>query len=162
MPFNIPIPYPFVNGNRCDYSSVVVDVAGDKFNGVKSINYGHGLDPGIVRGNRAQVIGTSRGKYDAEADIELYLAEYRAFIAKLALLGGTRAGYMEVKFQALISFTEGPLSELITDKLVGVRVKKVEHNQSEGNEPITVKCQLHVMSVIEGGLLPMAANQFLI
>jgi len=161
MPLATAMLYPLINGNRSDFSSATIDIAGDKFNGIKSLNYKQTLEPGLVRGNRAQVLGTTRGKHDAEGNVELYLAEYQALLLKLSALGAGRFGFMEVKFNITAGYAEGPLDLIVNDQLIGCRIKSVDRTNAEGSDALTVKVDLHIMYIIENGLMPISATQFL-
>lgn len=149
-----PIPYPLVNGARQDYSSVEVVVAPlsgppQIFTGVKEVMYRHTLEPGVMRGTRAQVAGATRGKYDAEGSITFYKAEYLDFIRTLG------PGYMEKFFLVTVHHNELPALEIITDVLRGCRLKTAENSFTEGGDASVVKCDLFILSLVEGGLPPL-------
>lgn len=147
-----PIPYPLINGFRYDFSSVILTVDGIPFNGVKEITYKNTLKPGIVRGNRAQKIGRTRGTLDSEGSITLYKAEFTRLIEQLALKGAQTmggAGYMEVSFDISVSYAEfgGPT---ITDVIIGARLGDHEDTGTEGGEAIATKCMLDIMQINMG------------
>lgn len=157
----MPIAYPLVNGNRYDFSSVEIRVAGALFNGVKEVTYSQTLEPGIVRGNRAQVIGRTRGPLDAEGNLTLYKLEFQALIQALQLLGApTQAGFMEVPFDVVVNYAEVG-QPVIQDTLRGCRIKKYEDTGSEGGEPIATSVDLHIMLILSGDLPPIAGKQLL-
>lgn len=159
MPILPLLQYPLVNGHRYDYTSIEINLGGVLFSGIKSINYKHSLDPGLVRGTRAQVVGRTRGQYEAEGSIEFYKNEYDAFIAQLMLLN-PNFGYLEQSFDADIHYSE-PLQTVITDRCVGCRLKNADHSPAEGNDPITVSCDLSILYIIENGKTPINPKQFL-
>lgn len=147
------IGYPLINGLRFDFSSVTIRIGTQLFNGVKSLKYSQTLEPGIVRGNRSQVIGRTRGTLDSEGSIELYRSEFQDLITALIALpnaGAGALGYMEVPFDITAIYAEVG-STPITDVLVGCRIKKHELSGQEGSDAITVACDLHIMSVLMGG-----------
>jgi hypothetical protein len=152
----MPLQYPLINGNAFDFSSVEITIQGAKFFGVKAISYKATLDPGIVRGNRAQVIGTTRGKYDAEGSIELYKLEFNEIVRVLSLLG---FGFMEARFNIDVAFAEG--ANVAVDRLRTVRLKSHEDTLQEGNDPATVRCDLHIMYLQPNGADPLAPTQML-
>lgn len=157
----MPIAYPLINGNRYDFSSVELNVAGALFNGVKEITYSQTLEPGIVRGNRAQVIGRTRGPLDAEGNLTLYKLEFQSLIAALQVLGApTGAGFMEVPFDVVVNYAEVG-QPVITDTLRGCRIKKYEDTGAEGGEAIATSVDLHIMLILSGGLPPIAGKQLL-
>lgn len=145
------IPYPLINGNRFDFSSVELRLGNPStlfVGGVKEVTYSDSLEPGELRGNHAQLIGRTRGQYSAEASLTMFKQEFQQLVA---LLG---AGYMEVSFDTVVSFSEQG-SAVITDVLSGCRIKKAEDSGSEGGDPLTVKVDLHVMALIRNGVPPL-------
>jgi hypothetical protein len=136
--------------------------SGVKYHGVKSITYRHNLDPGVLRGNRAGLIGRTRGTYTAEGSVEFYRAEYEQFLSSLTG-GGLGAfvnapGYMEAIFDITVSYSEA-FSPLLTDKLIACRLKSAENSHAEGNDPLTVKCDLSIMYLVENGKFPVSQSQ---
>jgi hypothetical protein len=158
-----PILYPLVNGLRYDYSSVDILLGVLRFSGIKSITYKHSLEPGELRGSRAQLVGRTRGKYSAEGSVELYRLEYEALISQLALLGlPLSMGYLEVAFDIQVAHQVTLVDPApIVDKLIGCRIKSADRTNTEGEEPLTVKCDLHIMYIQEGGKDPLGIGQML-
>jgi hypothetical protein len=144
------IPYPLINGVRYDFSSVTFNFNGTlQSAGIKALNYKHSLTPGEVRGNRPQVVGRTRGKYEAEGGFEMFKDEYQNFITNL----GT--GYLEKAFDITACFNDlSNKSLVVMDILRGCRIKSDEDTFSEGGEPQVVKVELSVLSVIRNGLAP--------
>src|SRR5574343_810760 len=99
------LSYPLVNGLPYDFSSVEIITPIGIVNAIKEITYSDTLAPGKVRGTRAQVIGRTRGKYDAEGSLSIYKAEWEDLIAKLAPISGL-VGFMEVTFPIVVNFSE--------------------------------------------------------
>ncbi len=149
----MPIGYPLINGLRFDFSSATIRVGTQLFNGIKSLKYSQTLEPGLVRGNRSQVIGRTRGPLDSEGSVELYRSEFQDLIAALVALptnGGGTLGYMEVPFDVNATYAEVGVTP-VTDILVACRIKKHELSGQEGGDALTVACDLHIMSVLMGG-----------
>ncbi len=146
-----PIGNPLINGNRYDFSSIKAMLGGLSYLGFKSINYSHSLEPGEVYGTHAQKMGRTRGQYKPEASFEMYKEEYAL------LLTGLGPGYMERSFDIVVNYEEwdGLTQRVITDNIIGFRIKKAENAHSSGNEPLTVKVEGSVMYVIENGLAPI-------
>lgn len=145
-------PYPLVNGFRFDWSSAVVKFGGALFYGVKSITYKHSVDPGKVRGNRAQVVGVTRGEYNAEGSVELYKSEYDELTTALAMKG---RGFFGQFFETSVSYSEAPDMPVITDLLHGCRLISAENSHSEGSDALVVRCDLLIMSIAENGKSPL-------
>lgn len=151
------IPYPSINGNRFDFSSIEVNLFGQLFGGFRAVNYKPQLDPGEARGNRAQMLGRTRGKYTVDGSFEIYASEYDAFTTLLVSRG---LGIYEQSFDVVINYAE-VLSSPITDILNGCRLKSSDRSNKEGNEALVVKCDLSIMYCIENGKMPMGVKQFL-
>ncbi len=145
------ISNPLINGNLYDFSSIEAKLDGQTYLGFKSINYSHGLEPGEVFGTDAQKAGRTRGQYKPESSFEMYKAEYAL------LIQGLGPGYMERSFNVVVNYEEwdGPVLRVVTDVVIGFRIKKAENAHSSGNEPLTVKVDGSVMYVIENGLPPL-------
>jgi len=150
------ILYPLINGTRYDFSSVEITIEAVLFNGVKEISYSDGLEPGELRGNHAQLIGRTRGKYSAEGSITFFKEEFQQFIAALAFKG---LGSMEASWNASVVYSEIGGAPLM-DQLFGCRIKKAEDSGSEGGDALAVKCDLHIMQVIRNHILPMKASKY--
>ncbi len=145
------ILYPLINGVRFDFSSVELNFDGTRFSGVKEISYKDGLEPGEVRGNRAQLIGRTRGTYSAEGSLTLFKSEFQQLISQIAIKG---VGWAEASFDAVIIYSEAS-SPLIKDVLLGCRLKTAEDSGGEGGEPLVTKCDLHILAIKRNGVLPM-------
>lgn len=143
-----PIPYPFVNGARKDFSSVSLLAAGRQFIGFTAINYSDALRPGSVFGGSAQRIGRTRGQREISASITMYRAEWSEL---RALLG---PGYMEVPFEVTVSYGDDGLP-VETDKLLGCRIVSESNNNAAGSEALTVEIELDVMDMLHNGLSPL-------
>lgn len=142
-------PFPLINGVRFDFSSVEIHIGAEVFNGIKEITYKHTLDPGMMRGTRAAVMGRTRGKYDPEASITFYKSEYQDFIAAIG------NNYMLREFNVTVIYQELPALELVTDNLLQCRLKSSENSHSEGEDALVVKCDLSIMRILESGLDPV-------
>ena len=147
---------PLINGNRYSFASIELRLLGKRYFGVKSINYSDSLEPGEVRGTDPQLIGRTKGKYSADASIEMYLREFDDFAAQLASQAGAvglpnATGYMEIPFDVIVSFAEDG-APVITHEIIGARIKKSDHSNAEGSDAISVKNDLHVMVIRKNGV----------
>ena len=138
------LEYPQINGARHSWASVTIDLNGDKFEGVKEIKYSDSLEPGEVMGTATRRIGRTRGEAKAEASITLYLSERSAFYAKLG------AGGYKKAFNIVVSYEEG--GEIVTDKIIGCRVKKGEGGGSSGSDAIEHPMDLDVHKILWNGV----------
>ena len=136
--------YPLIRGLRYDYSSVDINVNGRGVTGVTEIEYSHKLEPGKVRGTSAQVLGRTRGQYEAEGSFTMPKQEADELRAALG------AGYMERSFDVVVHYAERgqPLS---TDRLVACRIKSESNSHKEGSDALAVKFDLDVIALISNG-----------
>ena len=155
MPTN-PIPsiaYPLINGNRYDWSSIELKLAGQIYVGVKSLNFDEELTPGEVYGTHAQIIGRTRGELKVTGSFELYVADADIFIAGLAALGG----YLETRFNVGAQYLETPVSTAPTTRdLLDCRVTKISEGHSQGSDALTTKFDIHVMRMLRNGAAPLS------
>lgn len=140
--------YPLINGLRFDYSSVEIAVGSATIVGVSELSYSSKLEPGKVRGTSAQVNGRTRGQYEAEGSMTLFKQEADEL---LALLG---PGFMEVAFPVTVHYAESG-QPLITDRLIGARIKSMENSHKEGSDALTVKFDLDLIAIVHNGLAPI-------
>ena len=140
--------YPSVNGIRYDWSSVEIDLGGKKYFGIKDISYKHSLEPGEVYGTHAQILGRTRGQYKSEASITLFKEEYSDLLEALG------DGYMERSFDIIINYADANQS-IVTDKVIGCRIKSADESHAQGTEALVVKLDLHVMMILEHGKKPI-------
>lgn len=142
--------YPLINGLRHDWSSIQI-VIDDTFKtiGLKELSYKGSLEPGEVRGTAPQVLGHTLGTYTAEGSFTLYLSEYHALLDQLG------DGYLSKVFNVTVNYSPKQGDPVITDKLIGCRIKTADKSHSQSNEPLVVKCDLFVMLLIENGKKPL-------
>lgn len=129
--------------------SIVVKVNEREFYGIKRMSYSHKLEPGTGRGNSAQVTIRTKGTYDAEAEIELYLEQAQELIDFLG------DGYMERSFSITVGHQE--LNKpLLVDELRGCRIKESSKESDDGSsDPSTKKFPLSVFYLLENGKTPL-------
>ena len=138
--------YPLINGNKYDWSSVEIDIGeAGIFTGVKEISFTHSLEPGVVRGTRAEMIGRTRGEYTAEGSMVVYAEEYSEIITALG------DGYMEASFSITITYSDTNVPVQV-NRLIGCRITNVEGGGSQGTDPLEVSLDLSIFRVETGGL----------
>lgn len=142
--------YPYVNGEYYDFASCSFDIAGTKFpGGLEEINYEDGLEPGEVRGNSAQLIGTTLGTYSASADFSAYLPQMAEFRATLVRKYGS---IYAARFNVTIVLERNSLTSTV--EILGARVKKISAAHKSGNDALMEKAELHVLGIVRDGVLP--------
>lgn len=149
------ITYPLINGVRYDHSSLDIKIAAVSFFGIKSIDYSDTLEPGEGRGTGPQIVIRTRGNYSAQASMEVWRAEYDAFALQISQ-SAPGTGLYEIAWPLDIHYQpEGGLA-MVTDNIVGCRIKTPSHNSSAGGtDPLAVKVDLHVMYIIKNGINPI-------
>jgi hypothetical protein len=153
-----PISYPLINGVRYDFSSVELNFNGTvQRAGIKSLSYKHSLTPGELRGNRPQIVGRTRGKYEASASFEMFKTEYQQFIFSIGAFG-----YMEKAFDITACWADpSNLSQVVMDVIKGCRIKNDEDTGQEGGEAQIVKVELSVLNILRNGVVPFNPFIFL-
>ena len=157
----MPVTYPVINGIRYDFSSVEISILGKRFPGVKSLNYKQSLNPGMVRGTAAQVLGRTRGQYDAEGDMELYREDADDF---LTLIQATQPamGILEIAFDLNINFFEpiaGAVPSAQNDRVIGARLKEDSASQAQSADPLVVRYSFHALMLVRNGRFPVGIPQ---
>ena len=141
----MPITYPLINGVRHEWSSVEIKLRGDVYVGVKEIKYSDTLKGTKIRGTHPVPIGRTRGEYDCEASIVLWLAEAVQFRAALG------PGYKEVPFDIVVSYTEDGF-ETIQDEIIGCRITKDEGGGGGGADALSTPWDLDPMNIRWNGV----------
>jgi hypothetical protein len=143
------LAFPLINGNRFDYTSIEVIVAGVPYRGVKAVNYSDSLDKAKQYGTSARSLGKTRGKYDADGSLEIFKEEAIILRGALAAQAGGD-GWGEVDFTLTVAYAEAGQS--VTVDTLQASVQKVEDGHAQGNEGLTEKWTLTVLEVKRSGL----------
>lgn len=140
---------PAINGNVYDYATIKLMLDGDLYVSVKSIKYKDSCEPGELRGTSPQILGRTTGDYKAEASIEVSKGAANELRKKL----GT--GFMAVKFDAVVNYQPPGDLEIITDRVIGCRIKSTDNSHSQGSDALTETIELHVLKVNWNGYDPL-------
>lgn len=142
-------PNPIINGYVYGYSSVEIQFGGWVFRGIKSIDYSHKRTPGKIRGTHPQILGRTRGQYEAEGSLVMWKHAWDR------LRDGLGEGYLEVEFPICVTYSErGPLGTTV-DILYACQIVDVSQSHSEGGDGLEVKLTLDIYMILENGLPPM-------
>jgi hypothetical protein len=144
------ISYPLQNGDYHSFASVELKVtsgpaAGQIFPGVKSVNAKDSLTPTKVRGAHSEPLGRTRGDYDCDGDLEMYVQQAHQ------LLQAMGAGYKQTTFDISITFSEANL-DTVQHQLIGCRIQEVDSSNAVGTDASTLKFTLNIMKVLFDGL----------
>lgn len=131
---------PLINGHRYQFTSLEANVAGIPIPGITELTYSDTLEPGKVEGARPQLLGRTRGKYEAEASMSMYRQEFDELTTKLG------DGYGEKVFNIVANYGDDG-QPTVTDRIVGCRIKKVDNQAQKGNDPLEVKLELDIMYI---------------
>lgn len=144
-----PLRYPLTNGEYPDFASITLDLGGFKIpGGIEELNYEDGLEPGEVRGNSAQLIGTTVGTYAATADFSCFVPQMDEIRSVLT----RRGGLYVARFNITAIIERGSITSTV--EILGCRVKKISGAFKSGNEALMQKAELHVLGIVTNGQLP--------
>lgn len=144
------IDYPLVNGDYPDFASIALDIAGTNVPvGLDELNFEDGREPGEVRGNSSQVIGTTAGEYSATADFSCPIPQMDTICGLLASRPG---GIYGSRFNVVVKIRRGSIVE--TNELLGCRLKKLTDSHQQGSDALKRKAELHVLGIIRNGRPP--------
>lgn len=149
----MPITVPLINGNRYEYASIIANIGGLLFSGIKSITYKQEKKRGKMYGTGVVKGGRTRGQLVPSASIEWYKEEYDLALAALVAQGLGLRGYMDVEFPVVVTYEEiqNGFPTLITDELVSCVIDNEEDDHSEGTDPLTVKTDLDLFWILRNG-----------
>lgn len=150
------LQYPLINGNRVDYGAIEITLGLGlgvlPVKGIREISYNSGMEPGDVYGTSPQMLGQTLGQYKAEGSVSFYREEWDAFLGTLNNI--LPNGIMQIRFDIMIAYSLVGIVPVRTDKLLGCRIKKIDHTMSQGNEALVTKCDLAIIQIQESDLLP--------
>jgi hypothetical protein len=141
---------PTINGHRYGWASIEFHIAGNRRPDITELNYSTKGDPGLVRGAGMRVKGDTRGEADHEGSFTLLKSAAQALVRDLG------PGFMRKRFNITASYREDGDEGVMTDELFGCRIKNVEDNPKQGNEPLSVKFDLHIYRITYDGVDPFA------
>ena len=134
---------PLINGIVYDHSSIEANIKGVRYLQLSEIEYSDTLEPGKLRGAAAKVLATTRGEYSAEGSFSLSKQDGNQLIADLG------QGFKAKSFPIVVNYAEAGL-DMITDRLQGCRITKVEATSS-GTDATMLKFSIHIMNILWNG-----------
>lgn len=135
--------YPNINGVRHEWSSVEIKLGEQIYLGVAEVKYSDTLKGTKLYGTHPQAIGRTRGQYECEASIVMYLEEADHFREALG------DGYKEVPFDIVVSYTED--EKTIVDEIIGAKITKDEGGGAKGADGLTCPWELDPMFILWNG-----------
>jgi hypothetical protein len=145
-----PLQYPLIGGIRHDFSSLELKFTGPtgalpRFKGFKSFGYTWKLTPTKLWGAHPDPIGQTLGVADYTCDIEVYLAEYVAWLASIG------PGFATIPLTAEASYSSNGF-DTIVDRILGCRLSSGEAAMSQGGDGLTRKLELSPLKVLPNGV----------
>jgi hypothetical protein len=144
------IENPYINGVRHDFTTLRFMVGVTRYFEISELSYSDTLAPGKVRGTGAAIRGRTQGIYDAEGSVSMYKAEFQLLAQALQILRPD-LGFGVVPFTISASYGKDAAT-LLTDVLIGCRIKKVDNSHKEGSDALMVKLDLDVLRIEHDGL----------
>lgn len=151
-----PIAYPFINGNRHDFSSIELKAASQLFVGFKGIAFKRTRTRVKLRGNHPDPLGKTRGTNDYDCSLEMYIAEWFLLQTLLDRLAATQgipsgtapgSGYGDAFFLITVQFfSEGFDPQKRT--IFGNTLDEVDEDEQQGADPLTVKLVTNPLKII--------------
>lgn len=131
-----------INGVWHSFATAEIDLAGKKYRGFQSLNWGQDLKKEVVKGHGIIGLGTTIGDYEAKCDFELLYSEWVRFTAAL----GDGWGYKQ--FNLGCSY-RAPGKPLITVALKNLTVNADDVSNSKGPGATTTKVTIQIYEPIE-------------
>ena len=124
-----------------------------EFNEFTKVSYSHTVERVAVEGNQRIILGFTKGTYKAESSFSMTLRKYRELIQ---FLGN---GYFDKTFVVNVSFAPDDGDTIISDEIIGCKLKKTGKDFSKGNDALEVEIELDVVKIKEDGLEPIEVDQ---
>lgn len=147
----LPITDQLINGHVFDFSTIEATVGPRVLTRFSAINYEHGVEQGVLRGNGPRALGSTRGQYDANGSMTVYLEEYDLLTTALLALPTPIGGYMEKRFPVVVTYSEPSTGRLLVDTLTGVRILRERRSYSAGADALMVEVDIHIFDITVNG-----------
>lgn len=131
---------PLINGYHPSWAQAEVVIDGDRYQGIKSLNYTFPVAKTKVRGTNQLPIGRTTGQADFTGDMEMYVLTFKALVARLG------DGFANAVFDIDVSWRGQPDDNLSTVELIGATFSEVGGGGADGNDAVTVKLKLDFMN----------------
>jgi hypothetical protein len=140
------IPYPIINGVRHDFTSTVLKIDEQEFQGYRKVTHNRKRDRTKVYGNNPDPLGKTRGKNDYEFKVTVLLAEFKAFITDYF-----ESGYGDAVFSCQLSYIENGFDS--QDVLaIGCTIDESSFDHSEGTDALEVEIDFSPIKIIYNGV----------
>jgi hypothetical protein len=161
MPMIPILSYPDMNGNRYSRSSAAVGVDNVlNLEGVLSLGVHRKLTRGKTWGKRAKPQARTRGKFEPDAKMKLYLEDYNLLLNYLQTKGAAQGlGSFEVDFILTCTLFERKLGTTRWD-ILGACISDENGDMiPEGDDKqIEIDVELDVMDILKDGISVVNEN----
>ena len=137
-----PISYPDTVGFRAGFQSVILKIDGQEFTGFKSVEMSRTRSRGIVKGASADPLGKTRGSNEYKMSVEVYVAEFKAF-----MIDQFGAGYGDKLFSCEVDITENGY-DTQTVQALGCTIDESTLSFAEGTDALTYAIEFNPVKVI--------------
>lgn len=136
------VTYADVNGAEVSFCSLEFVAQGLYLPRIKSLNWRLTHEVGKIRGTASKIIGRTRGTEEAEADVEIYMRDFKKL---LTILGDDYAA--KSVFAKAVYYEKASPADMNLVELIGARFISPDHSGSEGPDGLTVKLTLSLMNL---------------
>lgn len=136
------ISYPDTTGFRAGFQSTTLKINGVEFTGYKSLEGERTRERGVVYGPNADPLGKTRGKNSYKFSVEVYVAEFKAF-----MVDQFGAGYGDVQFSCEVDITEQGY-DTQTHLIRGCTIDSSNFSFSEGTDALTMKVDFNPTKIL--------------
>jgi hypothetical protein len=133
-----------INRKAYDFTCVELHAKNKRYLGISAINYEHGLEPKRSKGTHSQDLGRSTGDYSTAGSLTIDKQDAELIRADLG------DGYMEEEFFIVVNYAKTGMP-VITDELLGVRIKKESDAHSKGGDTLSETWELDILEVVKNG-----------
>ncbi len=141
-----PISYPDTTGFRAGFNSVILKIDKQEFTGFKSVSGERTRSRGIVKGANADPLGKTRGSNEYKHSVEVYLAEFKAF-----MVDHFGAGYGDRQFTNEVTITENGY-DTQTHVCRGCTIDTSTFDFGEGTDALTFKVEFNPTKILFCGV----------
>lgn len=152
-----------INGHLYSAISATIDVAGDIFYGLRTLNFTEEAPEEYQYGTGQVAVGTTRGNYTVSCDMEVLKHEADNLIAKLQQLSISklkRISFGGVSFDIGVALQEAPPLSLSTIQILGARVVSHEVGIQTGGAAIVSKFGLRVIRPIRSNGITLVPDPY--
>ena len=139
------IAYPLLNGNAFSWSSVEINIDGQLFTAIESIDYGRKRSREEIRGNNADPLSKTVGENKYTGTVSVEIAEWFLFLQQFG------AGYGDIFFITTVTYNSPSLG-VVQDILKGCTLDESTMGLKRGPGGLYTKIDLSPLKIIFNGV----------